>query len=219
MLSMIEDVVYLVDVDNTLLDNDAVVRNFNRRLGEVVDGAAVTRYWQLFEELFAGGGYADYLGTLQRLRLERPLDMTLFQAAFFLRDYPFAEALYPGALETIAMLRRRGRVVILSDGDVVHQPSKIQRSGLWDAVDGHVLIYVHKEEMLHDVERRYPAARYVLVEDKLRILTAVKAIWKERVTAVFVRQGHYAHDPAVLAAYPPAEVAVDRIDEVPAAIA
>jgi FMN phosphatase YigB (HAD superfamily) len=128
-------------------------------------------------------------------------------------DYPFADRLYPGALAAIAYLRRWGPTVIVSDGDVVFQPLKIQRSGLWQAVEGRVLIYIHKELMLDDVERRYPARHYVMVDDKLRILAAMKSILAGRLTTVFPRQGQYALDPRIASAYPPADIAIDRIGD------
>src|SRR5581483_3394362 len=208
---MIEPVVFLVDVDNTLLDNGTVVDALRRELISAVGPEREARYWDLFEQLWKEEGFADYLGALQRLRIENPRDQSLGRVSRFLIEYPFAERLYPGALEALAALGRRGRVVIVSDGDIVQQPNKIERSGLAAAVDGHVLVYIHKEEMLDDIEQRYPARHYVLVDDKLRILAAVKASWGERVTTVFVRQGHYAHDPAVLAAYPAADVTIESI--------
>jgi len=209
------DTVFLLDVDNTLLDNDAVIADLRRHLVEAFGADCDRRYWEIFEQLRAELGYADYLGSLQRYRVERPRETHVLQISLFLLHYPFASRLYPGALEAIRTLRGRGRTVILSDGDVVFQPRKIERSGLWEAVEGEVLVYIHKEQMLDDVERRYPARRYVMVDDKLRILTAMKATWHDRLTTVFVRQGHYAHDPAHLAGYPPADVAIDRIEELP----
>jgi FMN phosphatase YigB (HAD superfamily) len=209
------DTVFLLDVDNTLIDNDAVIADLRRHLVEAFGAECDRRYWEIFEQLRAELGYADYLGALQRYRVERPRETHVLQISLFLLHYPFASRLYPGALEAIRTLRGRGRTVILSDGDVVFQPRKIERSGLWEAVEGEVLIYIHKEQMLDDVERRYPARRYVMVDDKLRILTAMKATWHDRLTTVFVRQGHYAHDPAHLAGYPPADVAIDRIEELP----
>jgi FMN phosphatase YigB (HAD superfamily) len=205
--------VFLFDVDNTLLDNDAVASDLRDHLTRRFGAACRDRYWQIFEELRSELGYADYLGALQRYRVEHPHDPHLLETSLFLIDYPFADRLYPGALDVIARCRRRGPAVIFSDGDAVFQPRKVARSGLWDAVAGHVLIYVHKEEMLADVEERYPASHFVLVDDKLRILSAVKHIWGERVTTVFPRQGHYALDPDVLATYPPADVSVDEIGE------
>jgi len=205
------DVVFLLDVDETLLNNDAVIDDLKRCLVETVGAQGKERYWALFEQLWDELGYADYLGALQRYRLESTGPVQLLRVASYLLHYPFSTRLYPGALETIAALKRHGRVVILSDGDAVQQPNKIERSGLLDAVDGDVLIYIHKEEMLDDIERRYPARQYVMVDDKLRILTAIKAIWRERVTTVFVRQGHYALDPAIVATYPPADVSIEGI--------
>ena len=207
------DLIHLIDVDNTLLDNDAVVADLTTYLVDVLGAEAEQRYWTLFEALWGEHGYADYLGAFQRLRLERPRDRLVQHASQFLLQYPFAERLYTGALDVIAQLRRRAPVVILSDGDAVYQPYKIERAGLWHAVGGEVLIYVHKEEMLNEVERLYPARRYVMVDDKLRILAAMKPIWRERLTTVFVRQGHYARDPAILGATPPADIAIDRIGE------
>jgi FMN phosphatase YigB (HAD superfamily) len=210
----VQDLVYLIDVDNTLLDNDAVVADLKRHLGDAVGAEGEQRYWAVFEALWREHGYADYLGAFQRLRVERPRDLQLMRAALFLLHYPFAQRVFPGAFDAIAALRRRAGVVILSDGDAVAQPNKVERSGLQEAVDGDVLIYIHKEEMLDDVEQRYPARRYVMVDDKMRILAAIKGIWRERVTTVFVRQGHYAADRAEVARYPPADRAIDRIGEI-----
>jgi FMN phosphatase YigB (HAD superfamily) len=205
------DVVFLLDVDNTLLDNDAVTADLRRYLLDRFGEDCERRYWQIFEELRAELGYADYLGALQRYRIERPREPRVIEIGLFLLGYPFATRVYPGAFDAVAGIAGRGPVVILSDGDVVFQPRKVERSGLWAAVEGRVLIYVHKEEMLDDVERRYPARRYVMVDDKLRILAAMKAIWHDRLTTVFVRQGHYANDPSLVASYPPADATIDRI--------
>jgi FMN phosphatase YigB (HAD superfamily) len=205
--------VYLLDVDNTLLDNDAVEKDLRRHLAEAFGVECRERYLEIFEQLRATLGYADYLGALQNYRIERPREPHLIEISLFLIDYPFQDRLYPGALDVVARLRRRGTTVILSDGDVVFQPRKVARSGLLDAVEGHALIYVHKEQMLDDVERRYPARHYVMFDDKLRILAAMKAVWGARVTTVFVRQGHYAYDPGVLSAYPAADVTVERIGD------
>jgi FMN phosphatase YigB (HAD superfamily) len=205
--------VSLFDVDNTLLDNDAVARDLRAALEARVGRTLSDRYWALFEELRAEIGYADYLGALQRIRLEHPDEPHLLAVSLFLIDYPFADRLYPQALEVIAQFRRRGPVVIFSDGDAVFQPRKISRSGLWDAVGGDVLVYVHKEQMLADVARRYPADHYNLIDDKLRILDAIKRQWHDRVTTIFPRQGHYALDPANSARYPKADVTVERIGE------
>jgi hypothetical protein len=207
------DLVFLLDVDNTLLDNDAVAGDLRQHLTEAFGEDRQERYWAFFEELRSELGYADYLGALQRFRLAYPHETGLVQMSSWLIDYPFAQRLYPGALETIAHLRGFGRPVILTDGDVVFQPRKVERSGIHTAVDGAVLLYIHKEHELGEVERRYPCDRYVLVDDKLRILTAVKEIWGERVTTVFPRQGHYALDPEVVASYPAADISVERIDD------
>ncbi len=206
-------VVFLFDVDNTLLDNDRVTTDLKRHLEREVGHERQQRYWTIFEELRSQLGYADYLGALQRYRIEHPRDPHLLTVSSYLVNYPFANRLYPNALDVIDQCKEWGPVVILSDGDVVFQPRKIERAGLFEAVEKNVLIYVHKELELDDVERRYPASHYVLVDDKLRILTAIKKIWGTRVTTVFPRQGHYAHDPQVLATYPPADVTVERIGE------
>jgi FMN phosphatase YigB (HAD superfamily) len=205
--------VFLFDVDNTLLDNDAVQGDLSAHLEREFGRASRDRYWALFEELRVELGYADYLGALQRYRLENLDDPQLLQVSSFLVDYPFAERLYPGALAALARCAGLGQTVLLSDGDVVFQPRKVQRSGLWAAVGGRVLIYLHKEQMLPEVARRYPAGHYVMVDDKLRILTAMKEAWGARLTTVFVRQGHYALNPRELAAYPEADLTVERVGE------
>jgi FMN phosphatase YigB (HAD superfamily) len=210
------ELVFLVDVDNTLLDNDAVTADLRRFLVDRFGEACERRYWEIFEDLRAELGYADYLGALQRYRLERPREPRVLEIALYLLDYRFSDRVYLGAVSAVAHLAGHAPVVILSDGDVVFQPRKVERSGLWAAVEGRVLIYVHKEEMLDDVELRYPARRYVMVDDKLRILAAMKATWGDRLTTVFVRQGHYAHDPSLVAAYPPADVTIERIGDLPA---
>ena len=207
------NVVHLLDVDNTLLDNDAVVDDLRRHLVDAFGAKCQERYWAVFEQLRRELGYADYLGALQRFRVAYPHETRLLEISSFLVHYPFADRVYPGALDAIARLREHGRTVILSDGDVVFQPLKVERSGIGQAVGGEVLIYVHKEKELDDVEARYPAERYVLVDDKLRILHAVKEIWGERVTTVFPRQGHYALDPEQISRYPAADVTIEAIAE------
>src|SRR5262245_50836135 len=204
---------FLFDVDNTLLDNDAVEHEFRAYMIREAGEAAAGRYWEIFEQLRSELGYADYLGALQRYRLDNLHDPRLLCLARFLLDYPFPDRLYPGALDVLARFTDLGPTVILSDGDVVFQPRKVERSCLGRAVGGRVLIYVHKEQELADVERFYPADHYVLIDDKLRILTAVKRAWGSRVTTIFIRQGHYAHGPAVLAEYPPADQSVAAIDD------
>ena len=210
------DAVFLLDVDNTLLDNDRVIGDLRGHLAHEFGSASALRYWTIFEQLRAELGYADYLGALQRYRANEPDDAMndpqLLQMSPFLVDYPFADRLYAGALSAIEWLGRFGQTVILSDGDVVFQPRKVQRSGLWQAVDGRVLIYIHKELMLDAMQRRYPAHHYVMVDDKLRILAAMKRVLGERLTTVFVRQGSYALDPHQTADHPPADMMIDRID-------
>jgi FMN phosphatase YigB (HAD superfamily) len=206
-----DQVVFLLDVDNTLLDNDRVIADLMRYLEREIGHEHQQRYWAIFEELRTQLGYADYLGALQRYRAEYPREPHLLAVSSYLINYPFANRLFPSALDVIERCKEWGRAVILTDGDVVFQPRKLERSGLLEAVEGHVLIYVHKEHELDEVERRYPADHYVLVDDKLRILSAVKDAWAGRVTTVFPRQGHYAHDADVLAKYPPADVSIDRI--------
>ncbi|HXU55745.1 MAG TPA: HAD family hydrolase [Casimicrobiaceae bacterium] len=206
-------VVFLLDCDNTLLDNDRVQDDLRSHLEREFGAASSDRYWAIFEALRAELGYADYLGALQRYRLGDMNDPRLLLMSSFLVDYPFADRLYAGALDAIAHLSRLGLPVILSDGDVVFQPRKIQRSGLWDAVAGRVLIYIHKEKMLDAVAQAYPARHYVVVDDKLRILAAMKQAWGGRLTTVFPRQGHYAFDAKNIAAYPPAALTIERIGE------
>jgi len=206
-------VTFLVDVDNTLLDNDHIAADLKRHLEHTVGPERQARYWAIFEELRAELGYADYLGALQRYRVEQPRDPRVLTVSSFMVNYPFANRLYPNSLDVLERFRAWGPTVIFSDGDAVFQPRKVERSGLQEAVDGHVLIYIHKEQELDDVVGRYPADHYVLVDDKLRILTAVKQAWGDRVTSVFPRQGHYAHDPKALATYPPADVSVERIGD------
>jgi FMN phosphatase YigB (HAD superfamily) len=208
-----QDTVFLFDVDNTLLDNDAVQEDLGDHLENEFGRPARERYWSIFEILRSELGYADYLGALQRFRLEDPDNPQLLRMSCFLIDYPFVSRLYPGALRAVAHCHRAGLTAILSDGDVVFQPRKVDRSGLWDAVEGRVMIYLHKEKMLDAVERRYPAKHYVMVDDKLRLLDAMKKIWGSRLTTIFVRQGHYALDLATLSTYPPADVTIEKIGD------
>jgi hypothetical protein len=206
-------VVFLVDVDNTLLDNDRVSADLRRHLERKLGRERQERYWAIFEQLRSELGYADYLGALQRYRVESPRDPNVLTVSSFLINYPFANRLYPNSLDVLERFAPWGPTVIFSDGDAVFQPRKVERSGLQEMVNSNVLIYIHKERELDDVELRYPAEHYVLIDDKLRILTAVKQIWGARVTTVFPRQGHYAFDPKEMAAYPPADINIDRIGE------
>jgi hypothetical protein len=208
-----EKIVFLFDVDNTLLDNDRVTADLKRYLEATVGHERQQHYWEFFEQLRSELGYADYLGALQRYRIEYPRDPGLLTVSHFLVNYPFATRLYPDSLDAVEHVKPWGKPVVLSDGDVVFQPLKVERSGIFEAFDGNVLIYIHKERELDDVERRFPADRYVLIDDKLRILTAVKKIWGAKVTTVFPKQGHYACDPQALASYPPADISLGRIGE------
>jgi FMN phosphatase YigB (HAD superfamily) len=203
---------FLLDVDNTLLDNDRIEHDVSDHLTHKLGREACNRYWSILEQLRSELGYADFLGALQRYRAERLHDPRVLEMSSFLVDYPFADRLYPRALELVNWLNRKWPTVILSDGDAVFQPLKVHRSGLWKAVGGRVLIYIHKEQMLDEVERRYPAGHYVFVDDKVRLLTAVKQIWGGRVTTVFPRQGHYAVDPSVKT-YPAADMMVEHIGD------
>lgn len=212
-MAAIPQTVFLFDVDNTLLDNDGVRADLAAHLVAEFGPVAAERYWTLLEALRLELGYVDYLGALQRLRLDGLNDPRLLRMSSFLIDYPFADRIYPGALETLAHVRHWGPTVILSDGDVVFQPRKVQRSGLWQAVEGRVLIYIHKELMLDDLQRCHPAQHYVMVDDKLRILTAMKAALGSRLTTVFVRQGHYAFERDVVDALPPADVTIEAIGD------
>jgi len=205
--------VFLFDVDNTLLNNDRVTSDLKRHLQEQVGPERQQCYWDIFEQLRSELGYADYLGALQRYRLQYPHDPGLLTVSHFMINYPFATRLYPDSLDVVEHVKQWGKPVVLSDGDAVFQPLKVERSGINESFDGNVLIYIHKEQELDDVERRFPAQHYVLIDDKLRILTAVKKIWGAKVTTVFPRQGHYALDPKVLVDYPPADISVERIGD------
>ena len=205
--------VFLFDVDNTLVDNDRVAADLQRHLRKTVGETCAQHYWEIFEQLRSELGYADYLGALQRYRVDHPRDPKLLEVSYFMVNYPFANRLFPESLDAVAHAQRLGQAVILSDGDVVFQPRKVDRSGLYDDFEGHVLIYVHKELQLADVEEKYPASHYVMIDDKVRLLTAVKQHWGARVTTVFPRQGHYALDAAMVAQYPQPDITIERIGE------
>src|SRR3984893_12623960 len=207
------DVVFLFDVDNTLIDNDRVQAHLKEHLEQTYGAATRERYWEILEQLRNELGYVDYLGALERYRVEALHRPEVFRMSSWLVDYPFADRLYSRALDAVKHVQQWGTHVILSDGDAVFQPRKVERSGLWRAFDGRVLIYIHKEEELDDVARLYPADHYVMIDDKLRILTAVKKIWGERVTTVFPKQGHYALDPKALAEYPTADIELGKIGD------
>src|SRR5262250_212525 len=210
-MTLPNSIVFLVDVDNTLLDNDRVQDDIKRHLDREFGVPCRERYWTILEQLFTELGYRDYLGALQRYRVEHPQDIHLLTLSSFLVDYPFANRLFPESLDVLERFRSWGQTVILSDGDVVFQPRKVERSGISEAVEGNVLIYIHKEEALDDVARRYPADHYVMVDDKLRILTAVKQAWGSRVTTVLPRQGQFGRDQKIFAEFPPADMTVERI--------
>lgn len=216
-MNQMNDIVFLLDVDNTLLDNDQITTDLHGHLERQFGAASAQRYWAIFEHLRQERGYADYLGALQRYRLEAEQDIEddtrLLQMSNFLIDYPFAARLYPQALDVIKHLSTLGPTVILSDGDVVFQPHKVLRSGLWAAVEGRVLIYIHKEQRLDAMQRQFPARHYVVVDDKLRLLAEMKNVLQERLTSVFPRQGHYARDPSQALRYPPADISIERIGE------
>ena len=203
----------LLDVDNTLLDNDQVQADLGNRIEQGFGLAVRERYWAIYEALRTELGYADYVGALRRLATVTMTADQLESLTEFLHSYPFERRVYPGALEVIRYLSEWALPVIVSDGDAEYQPHKIRRSGLWDAVDGRVLIYVHKEQMQDDIDRLFPAPHHAMVDDKLRILAAMKSHRGKRLTTVFVRQGHYAHDAAAIAAYPPADLTLERIDD------
>ncbi len=207
------DLVFLFDVDNTLLNNDHVEQDLREYLSSCFGTQAQDRFFEIFEELRESIGYADYLGALQQYRLEALCDPRVLRMSCWLVDYPFTQRLYPDALDVVEHLSKWGLPVILSDGDAVFQPRKVERSGLWDTFKGHVLIYIHKETMLQNVEKLYPAQHYVIVDDKLRLLAAIKQFWGTRVTTVFVKQGHYATDPEALVIYPPADIKVCHIGD------
>jgi FMN phosphatase YigB (HAD superfamily) len=206
-------VVFLFDVDNTLVDNDRVQADLKEHLAQTYGPATRDRYWDILEELRQELGYVDYLGALERYRVEALHRPEVLRMSSWLVDYPFADRLYPGALDAVKHVQQWGTHVILSDGDAVFQPRKVEQSGIWRAFDGRVLIYIHKEEELDDVARLYPADHYVMIDDKLRILSAVKKIWGDRVTTVFPKQGHYALDPEILAECPPADVELAKIGD------
>jgi FMN phosphatase YigB (HAD superfamily) len=208
------DIVFLFDVDNTLLDNDQVQHDLGAHLISDFGQEAHDRYWALFEDLRSTLGYADYLGALQRYRLEDLHNPKVLRIANWLADYPFVQRLYPHAIEVVHHVNAWGPAVILSDGDAAFQPRKVERSGLWQAFEDNVLIYVHKEKALDDVERLYPARHYVMIDDKLRILEALKQSWADRVTTVFPRQGHYALDQQEVQRRRPADISINAIGDV-----
>jgi FMN phosphatase YigB (HAD superfamily) len=207
-------IVFLLDVDNTLLDNDGFAVELSAHLDELFGADQRLRYWQIFEDLRAKSGVADYLGSLQAFRLGLDDDPKLLDVSQFLLEFPFSKLLFPRALDAIAHLRGMGRPVVLSDGDVVFQPRKIRHSGIWDAVEGAVLIYLHKEKVMDHVQKRHPAAHYVAVDDKPNLLAAMKLIMQDKLTTVFVRQGHYALAPGSNSVSPAPDRVIERIGDI-----
>jgi FMN phosphatase YigB (HAD superfamily) len=205
--------VFLLDVDNTLLDNDRFTADLTDRLESSFGAGERARYWDIFAQRRATLGLADYLGSLQEFRAGLDDDPKLLDMSQFLLEYPFAGRLFPSALEAIAHLRNLGTPVVLSDGDIVFQPRKIKRSGIWDAVEGRVMIYVHKEKVLDHMQRRYPASHYVMVDDKANLLAAMKQVLGARLTTVFVRQGHYAASPESKSAAPAPDLVIECIGD------
>jgi len=212
-VSRLEEIVFLFDVDNTLLDNDGIEADIGAHLQRQFGVAGRERFWALFEDLRSESGFADYLGAVQRYRLEALQDPRVLELSSFLLEYPFEKRLFPRALETLAHIGEFGRTVILSDGDAVFQPHKIRRAGIWEAVEARVLIYVHKERMLQNVQHLYPAERYVMVDDKAGILAAMKEIWGAQLTTVCPQQGHYARASLSMASSPRADMTIEHVAE------
>lgn len=208
-----DSVICLLDFDNTLIDNDRIVADLLSYLQHEVGDTCRRRYWEIFEELRAKFDYTDYLGALQRFRDEHPHDPHLVSLSLFLLNYRFDKVLFPDTLRVVEHVNKWSRPVILADGDVLLQSHKLARSGVYDAVEKRVLICIHKENELDMVLERYPADHYVMVDDKLRILTAMKEKWGDRLTTVFPRQGHYALDPDILGKYPAADVTIESVGE------
>jgi FMN phosphatase YigB (HAD superfamily) len=207
------DVIFLLDVDNTLLDNDRFAEDLGDRLEQAFGASERARYWEIFGRLREQLGLADYLATLQAFRTGLDDHPDLLAMSEFLLEYPFAARLFPRALEAVAHLNTLGRPVVLSDGDIVFQPRKIQRSGIWDAVGGRVMIYVHKERVLDHMQQRYPAKHYVMVDDKPNLLAAMKSTLRSKLTTVFVRQGHYALAAESNSVDPAPDMIIERIGD------
>lgn len=205
--------IFLLDVDNTLLDNDRFATDLGERLEQAFGPPERARYWSIFGRLREQLGLADYLGTLQAFRTGLDDHPELLAMSEFLLEYPFAARLFPGSLEAVAHLSEVGRPVVLSDGDIVFQPRKIQRSGIWDAVDGRVMIYLHKERVLDHMQERFPANHYVMVDDKPSLLAAMKSVLKSKLTTVFVRQGHYALAPEADSVAPAPDMTIEAIGD------
>ncbi|WP_068858659.1 HAD family hydrolase [Perlucidibaca aquatica] len=207
-------IVFLLDVDNTLLDNDRFTADLTQQLDRELGREERERYWHIHAELRDSLGYVDYLGVLQKLRNDCEDDTALQKMAEFLLEYPFQDRLYPGALKVIEHLRSLGSTAILSDGDIVFQPRKITRAGLSERVDGQVLIVIHKERCLDLVQRRFPGSHHVMIDDKPHLLAAMKRTMGHGLTTVLVRQGHYAMDAESTAVTPRPDLCVAKIADI-----
>ncbi|MEO8742820.1 MAG: HAD family hydrolase [Lysobacteraceae bacterium] len=207
------DTVFLLDVDNTLLDNDRFSADLRARLTQDFGAPENERYWTIYDALRNQRGYADYLDALQEFRAGHDGDPKMSLLSAFLLEYPFADRFYPHTMKAIAHLRSLGLPVVLSDGDIVFQPRKIQRSGIWDAVDGRVMICVHKQRSLVQMQQRFPAAHYVMVDDKPQLLAEMKQLMGETLTTVFVRQGHYAAESVNIRIEPAPDHTIERIGD------
>jgi FMN phosphatase YigB (HAD superfamily) len=190
--------VFLIDVDNTLLDNDKVKKDFDAHLQAELGPELTQRFWELYEQVRQEKSVIDIPESLRRLRQETPLskmdEQTYDHVVSIFENYPFFQALYPHALETLAYLSTLGTTVIVSDGDCFFQAEKIYHSNLADAVEGRVLIYTHKQEHLDEIMQCYPADHYAMIDDKPQILADAKALLGSKLTTVFVKQGKYATD-------------------------
>ncbi len=204
--------VFLLDVDNTLLDNDQVRTQLEAAVTDAVGPARATRLWEIYEAVREELDFVNFPETLERFSRECDEVACLGRLSSILYGFPFAECLYPGALQAIHHVKSLGLPVILSDGDQLFQRYKIRAAGLETAVDGRVLVYVHKEQSTDDIRKRYPATHYVMVDDKPRIHTAMKAVLGDQVTTVMVCQGKYAADPAQHD-YPDPDVTLDSIQD------
>ncbi len=188
--------VFLIDVDNTLIDNDAVKKDLDEHITVELGPALAARFWEIYEQARKERETVDIPLALSRLRTQTSLadmdEQTYLHVHSIFDNYPFFERLYPGTLETLHYLRTLGLTVIVSDGDRFFQAEKIFASNLAEAVEGRVLIYIHKQQHLDEIVRQYPADHYVMIDDKPEILADTKELWGKRVTTAFVQQGKYA---------------------------
>ena len=196
--------VFLIDLDNTILDNDGVKQDIEAKMLEILGERLAERFWHYYEAVRKDLDYIDFFETMMRLRDENPTDAAVVdEATGTLMDWDFCPRLYPRAIETVLHLKSLGLPLVLSDGDPVFQPMKIHQCGVTQAVDGRVLIFVHKERFLPAVQARFRAERYVLIDDKPGILMRSKAALGDRLTTVHVLQGKYATDPKLAVDYTP----------------